>query len=65
MMSVPFLNDISTQQNVGLYWVPGHARVCGNKIADKLARGGSPQKFIGPELSMGISRQNNNNKIKC
>jgi ribonuclease HI len=43
------LNDISTPPTVGLYWVPGHARMRGNEIADRLARGGSGQRFVGPE----------------
>ena len=47
------LNDISTQHNVGLYWVPGHAGVLGNKVANKLARDGSVPKFVGPEPSYG------------
>jgi ribonuclease HI len=46
------LNDISIQ-HVGLYWVPGHAGVGGNKIADRLARDASAQKFVGPEPSLG------------
>jgi hypothetical protein len=49
---------------VRLYWVCGHAGVCGNEITDKPARGGSTQKFICPEPSLGVSRQNIN-KIKC
>ena len=57
------LNDISPWHTVGLYWVPGHARVRGNEMADKLARGDSTQKFIGPEPSLEVSRQNINNKI--
>ena len=52
------LNDISSWHSVGLYWVPGHAGVRGNEIAAKLARGGSTQRFIGPEQSLGVSRQN-------
>jgi ribonuclease HI len=58
------LNDISTQHTVGLYWVPGHAGVRGNEIANKLARGGSVQRFVGPEPFLGVSRQNIR-KMKC
>jgi hypothetical protein len=43
------LNGISTRQHVGLYWVPGHAGVQGNEIADKLARDASVQRFVGSE----------------
>jgi hypothetical protein len=49
---------------VGLCWVSRHAGVQGNEITDKLKRGGSIQKFIGPEPSQGVSRQNIKNKIK-
>jgi len=49
---------------VGLYWVPGHARVRGNEITDKLARSGSVQRFVGPEPFLGVSRQNIRRKIK-
>jgi predicted Zn-ribbon and HTH transcriptional regulator len=59
------LNDISTQHTMELYWVPRHAGVWGNEISDKLTRDGSVQKYIGPELSLGVSRQNIRNNIKC
>ena len=49
---------------MGLYWVPGHDGVRGNKIADKLARGGSVQHFVGPEPFFGVSRQNIRRKMK-
>jgi hypothetical protein len=52
------LNDISTRHVVGLFWVPGHAGVRGNEIADTLARSGSGQRFTGPEPFLGVSRQN-------
>ena len=58
------LNDISTRLTVGLCWVPGHAGLRGNEIADNLARDGSVQKFVGPEPSFGVSRQNIRRKIK-
>jgi ribonuclease HI len=58
------LNDISARHAVGLFWVPGHARVRGNEIADKLARGGSVQQFVGPEPVLGLSRQNIRRKMK-
>jgi hypothetical protein len=51
------LSDISTQHAVGLYWVPGHAAVRGNEIADELAKGGSGRRFLGPEPVLGVSRQ--------
>jgi len=56
--------NISTQHTVGLYWVHGHAGVQGNKIANKLARYGSVQKFVGLQPSLGVSRQNIRRKIK-
>ena len=40
------LNDIPTRHAVGLYWVPGHAGVRGNEMADKLARDVSVQRFV-------------------
>jgi ribonuclease HI len=58
------LNDISTQYSVGLYWVTGHAAAGGNEIADNLARDNSVQKFVGPEQSLGFSRQNIRRKIR-
>jgi ribonuclease HI len=34
------LNDISARHVVGLPWVPGHAGIRGNEVADELAGGG-------------------------
>jgi len=51
------LNDISIRHEVGLFWVPGHAGIWGNEIADGLARGGAALRFLGPELALGVSRQ--------
>jgi len=51
------LNDICISHAVGLYWVPGHAGVRGNEIADELTRDVSVLKFVRPELALGVSRQ--------
>ena len=59
------LNDFSTRHAVGLYWVPVHAGVRGNEIADELARSGLVQRFVGPEPFLGVSRQNIRRKMKC
>ena len=37
----------------------------GNEIANKLARSGSAQRFIGPEPFLGVSRQNIRRKLNC
>jgi hypothetical protein len=58
------LNDFSTRHAMEVYWVPGQARVRGNEIADKLARDGSVQQFVGPEPFLGVSRQDIR-KMKC
>jgi hypothetical protein len=54
----------SSRHAVRLYWVPGRARVRGNEIADRFARSGSGQWFIGPEPFLGVSRQNIRRKMK-
>jgi len=51
------LNDISIWHAVGLFWVPGHAGIQGNEIADGLARGGTALRFLGPEPALEVSRQ--------
>jgi ribonuclease HI len=58
------LNDISTWHTVGLYWIPGHAGVQGNEIADELARDGCALKFVGPQLALGFSRQDIRRRIR-
>jgi len=47
-----------------MYFVPGRAGVRGKEIADKVARDCSVPKFVGPELSLGVSTQNIKRKIQ-
>jgi len=58
------LQIISTRRAVGMYWVPGHAGVRGNDIADELTRDGSVLKFVGPEPGLGVSRQDLRKRIR-
>ena len=51
------LNDICTRHAVELYWVPGHAGIRINEIADELARGGSAMGFLGRQPALGVSRR--------
>ena len=57
--------DISAWHVVGLFWVPGHAGVRDNEIADELTRGSSVLKFVGPEPALGVSRQDTQRRIRC
>jgi ribonuclease HI len=51
------LNDISSRHTVGLYWIPGHVGIRGNEIAGRLTRDDSVHRFVGPQPSLGVSRQ--------
>ena len=55
---------MSTRHAMGLYWVPEHAGLWGNEIADRLARGGSVQRFVRPEPFLGVSRQSVRRRMK-
>jgi len=57
--------SISTQYAVGLFWVPGHAGVRGNEIADELARGSSVFGLFGPEVALGVSRRDIQKRLSC
>ena len=43
------LNQLGKQNHVSIAWIPGHAGVYGNKVADFVAKSGSQSKIHGPE----------------
>jgi ribonuclease HI len=59
------LDNISTYHSVGLFLVPRHSGISGNKITDELARDGSAHNFVGPEPALGVSRKSTRRKIQC
>ena len=55
------LNNISTRHSAGLFWVPRHSGICGNKTAN----GFTVHQFVGSEPAFGFLRQITRRKIKC
>jgi hypothetical protein len=51
-------NIISNPHSVGLFWVPRPPGIHGNESAKEPARQGSVHQFVGPQLALGVSRQN-------
>ena len=43
------LNELRKQNHVSIAWIPGHAGVHGNEVADYVAKSGSKSKIHGPE----------------
>ena len=48
------LNQLGKQNHVSIAWIPGHAGVHGNEVADYLAKSGSKSKIHGPETSITV-----------
>ena len=44
------LNQLGKQNHVSIAWIPGHAGVHGNEVADYIAKSGSKSKMHGPDL---------------
>ena len=43
------VNQLGKQNHISIAWIPGHARVHGNEVADYLAISGSKSQMHGPE----------------
>ena len=43
------LNQVGKQKHVSIAWIPGHAGVHDNEVADYVAKSGSKSKIHGPE----------------
>ena len=43
------LDQLGKQNHVNIAWIPGHAGVHGNEVADYVAKSGSKSKIYGPE----------------
>ena len=48
------LNQLGKQNHVSIAWIPGHAGVHGNKVADYPAKSGSKSKMHGPEPQVTV-----------
>ncbi|XP_036144334.1 uncharacterized protein LOC114255717 [Monomorium pharaonis] len=49
------LDELAEKNDVGLIWVPGHAGIKGNEMADLLAKEAAETRLLGPEPAVGIS----------
>ena len=48
------LNQLGKQNHVSVVWIPGHAGVHGNEVADYVAKSGSKSKMHGAELFITV-----------
>ena len=48
------LNRLVKQNHVSIAWIPGHAGIHGNEVADYLAKSGSKSKIHDPELFITV-----------
>ncbi|XP_036138478.1 uncharacterized protein LOC118644325 [Monomorium pharaonis] len=49
------LDELAEKNDVGLVWVPGHAGIKDNEMADLLAKEAAETRLLGPEPAVGIS----------
>ena len=48
------LNQLGKQNHLSIAWIPGHAAVHGNEVADYVAKSGSKSKIHGPEAYITV-----------
>ena len=48
------LNQLGKQNHLSIAWIPGHAGVLGNEVADYVAKSGSKSKIHGPEAYITV-----------
>jgi len=58
------LLDLSRDNEVTIQWIPGHAGLTGNELADARAREASETPFIGPQPSICIPLQTVKRRVK-
>ena len=58
------LNQLGKQNHVSIAWIPGHAGVHGNEVADYLAKSGSKSKIYGPEPFITVPYASCVNSVK-
>jgi len=58
------LNDLGSQNEVTVLWVPAHEGIEGNDKADELAREAARRRFTGPEPFFGVSKDARKKVVK-
>ena len=58
------LNQLGKQNHVSIAWIPGHAGVHGNEVADYVAKSGSKSKIHGPEPFITVPYASCVSKVK-
>ena len=58
------LNQLGNQNHVSIAWIPSHAGVHNNEVADYVAKSGSKSKMHGPDPFITVPYANCVNSVK-